>query len=152
MNGASLGLLFFSKTFVPAIYKSRAGATPLVKVKMFLNSSGKTVCRSNYYDLFLGIKVTGEGEPTRSASPNSQVTSSSSGVGATLAALGGLSGLLSNPLQMLGSLQAFQNPQSIQQLQQLAMLQQGHVASGNQLNPQFFLQNQVCNSILSTYS
>lgn len=87
--------------------------------------------------------MTGEGEPNRTTSPNSQVTSSSSGVGATLAALGGLSGLLSNPLQMLGSLQAFQNPQSIQQLQQLAMLQQGHVASGNQLNPQFFLQNQV---------
>ncbi|GJQ64887.1 pdm2 [Trypoxylus dichotomus] len=83
--------------------------------------------------------VTGENEPTNRSSPNSQVTSSSPGVGAALAALGGL---LGNPLQMLGSLQAFQNTQSLQQLQQLALLQQSHV-SGNQINPQFFLQNQV---------
>ncbi|XP_017768568.1 PREDICTED: protein nubbin-like [Nicrophorus vespilloides] len=82
--------------------------------------------------------VTSENEMVNRSSPNSQVTSSSPGVGATLAALSGLGGLLGNPL-MLSGLQAFQNPPSLQQLQQLAMLQQGH---GNQLNTQFFLQNQ----------
>ncbi|KAF5299999.1 hypothetical protein FQR65_LT09255 [Abscondita terminalis] len=79
------------------------------------------------------------GDPTRATTPNSsQVTSSSPGVGAALAALGGLGGLLSNPLQVLGGLQAFQNSSSLQQLQQLAMLQQSH---GNP-QAQFFLQNQ----------
>lgn len=72
------------------------------------------------------------------------MSSSSPSVGAALAALGGLSGLIGNPLQMLGGLQALQNTAGLQQLQQLAILQQGHVG-GNQLNPQaqFFLQNQV---------
>lgn len=80
------------------------------------------------------------GDPARATTPSSpQVTSSSPGVGAALAALGGLGGLLSNPLQVLGGLQAFQNPTSLQQLQQLAMLQQSH---GNP-QAQFFLQNQV---------
>ncbi|KAF5304542.1 hypothetical protein FQA39_LY09593 [Lamprigera yunnana] len=80
------------------------------------------------------------GDPARSTTPNSahHVTSSSPGVGAALAALGGLGGLLSNPLQVLGGLQAFQNPTSLQQLQQLAMLQQSH----NNPQAQFFLQNQ----------
>lgn len=107
------------------------------------------ICRD--INIFFVLKVTGETEPARS-SPNSQVTSSSPGVGAALAALGGLGGLLGNPLQMLGSLQAFQSQPSLQQLQQLAMLQQGHVTSGNQLNPQaqFFLQNQVI-SITQTF-
>ncbi|XP_018336201.1 POU domain protein 2-like isoform X2 [Agrilus planipennis] len=84
------------------------------------------------------------GDPPRAASPNSSMVSAPTpgGVGAALAALGGLGSILGNPLQMLGSLQAFSNPTSLQQLQQLAMLQQSH---GNQLNPQaqFFLQNQV---------
>ncbi|XP_056639834.1 protein nubbin-like isoform X2 [Diorhabda carinulata] len=79
-------------------------------------------------------------QPTIST-PNSQVTSSSPGVGAALAALGSLGGIFGNHLQMLGSLPAFQSQQSLQQLQQLAMLQQ---ASGNQMNPQaqFLFQNQ----------
>ncbi|CAG9858645.1 unnamed protein product [Phyllotreta striolata] len=80
-------------------------------------------------------------EQPRISTPNSQVTSSSQGVGAALAALGSLGGIFGNHLQMLGSLPAFQSPQSLQQLQQLAMLQQ---ASGNQMNPQaqFLFQNQ----------
>ncbi|CAH1114282.1 unnamed protein product [Psylliodes chrysocephalus] len=81
-------------------------------------------------------------EQQRISTPNSQVTSSSPGVGAALAALGSLGGIFGNHLQMLGSLPAFQSPQNLQQLQQLAMLQQ---ASGNQMNPQaqFLFQNQV---------
>ncbi|KYB27832.1 POU domain, class 2, transcription factor 1-like Protein [Tribolium castaneum] len=78
--------------------------------------------------------VTSESEQPRASSPSSQVTSSSPGVNAALAALGGFS----YHLGVLGSLQAFQSPQGLQQLQQLAMLQQ---ASGNP-QAQFFLQNQ----------
>ncbi|XP_072396982.1 uncharacterized protein [Diabrotica undecimpunctata] len=86
--------------------------------------------------------VRSSNEQPRISTPNSQVTSSSPGVGAALAALGSLGGIFGNHLQMLGSLPAFQSPQSLQQLQQLAMLQQ---ASGNQMNPQaqFLFQNQV---------
>ncbi|XP_050299791.1 POU domain protein 2-like isoform X2 [Anthonomus grandis grandis] len=81
--------------------------------------------------------VTGQPEPHRIPSPNSNINNSSSGVGSALAALGSL-GIFGNPIhQMLSGLQAFQNPQG---LQQLAMLQQ---ASGQPINPQFFLQNQV---------
>ncbi|XP_044256090.1 POU domain protein 2-like [Tribolium madens] len=82
--------------------------------------------------------VTSESEQPRASSPNSQVTSSSPGVNAALAALGGFS----YHLGVLGSLQAFQSPQGLQQLQQLAMLQQASAASGNP-QAQFFLQNQV---------
>lgn len=62
-------------------------------------------------------------------------------MGAALAALGGLSGLLGSPLLQL---QAFQSPASLQQLQQFAMFQT-HGGQTAQLPPQaqFFLQNQV---------
>ena len=76
-----------------------------------------------------------------SSSPTNQ---SNDNVGAALAALRGLSGLLNNPiLQLSGLQQAFQSPTALQQLQQIAMLQ-----SHSQPAP-FFLPNQVSHKVIS---